>query len=212
MSIVALNLGDGLHHIPGWWGGEMQRRARDEVHRIAEVAPLRRPSTPSGHPMRVRITSAGARAWWSDDRGGYRYIDTQPDGRPLPPAPAWILEDAIAAVRLCRGREFHPDAVLVNWYSPDAALGSHRDESEPDQDAPIVSFSLGSAAPFYLRGPERTDAISKRVTLESGDCLVMLPPARGWYHEVPRILESDPLFSPLREPGRISILVRKVTP
>ncbi len=160
--------------------------------------------------MHVRITSAGAAAWWSDGRGGYRYIDTQPDGAPLPPAPPWILQDA-AQLAAGLGAPYVPDAVLVNWYDRGASLGNHRDESEPDLTAPIVSYSLGAPCQFNVRGPARDDAVSSRLVLESGDAVVMALPERGWYHEVSRILDADPLFSPLAGPGRISILVRKVT-
>ena len=201
---------NGLHHMPGHWDAATQARAVETIRELCESAPLARPSTPAGAPMNVRITSAGAAAWWSDNRGGYRYIDTQPNGAPLPEAPRWILDAARVVVLAASGEVFAPDAVLINWYEPGASLSCHRDESEIDLEAPIVSFSLGAACRFNLRGPEREDPISEHLVLESGDAVVMGLPARNWYHEVPRILDSD-MFSPLRGGGRISILVRKVT-
>jgi alkylated DNA repair protein (DNA oxidative demethylase) len=202
---------NGFHHLPGYWDGDTQRRAVETIRQLCHAAPLARPSTPAGRPMHVQITSAGAAAWWSDTRGGYRYLHTQPNGAPLPEAPQWILDAARVVVMAATGAVFAPDAVLINYYAPDASLSCHRDESEPDLDAPIVSFSLGAACPFHIRGPERDDRVSEKVVLESGDAVVMSGPSRNWYHEVPRIMASDPMFSPLRGGGRISILVRKVT-
>ena len=74
-----------------------------------------------------------------------------------------------------------------------------------------MGVQVGAPAPFRLRGPERTDPVCHTAILASGDCMVLAPPARTWYHEVPRILTADPLFSPLKSGGRLSILVRKVT-
>lgn len=206
---------DGLFHLRGFWDTAQQQRAIDAVREICKHAPLRRPSTPGGYPMRVRITSAGVAGWWADG-GGYRYVDNQPqtgvkqDGMPWPSAPRWLFDEAWRVVATCGLTPFEPDAVLVNWYDEDAFLSQHRDESEEDLEAPIVSFSLGAAAPFHLFGPNREDPISQRLTLESGDAMVLSLPARNWYHAVPRILQTDPLFTVLRKPGRISILVRKV--
>lgn len=204
----------GMHHLQGWWDADQQRHAVEQVRLIAAVAPFRRPSTPRGHAMRVQVTSAGAAGWWADHRG-YRYLPAQPhtgraqDGDPWPCMPQFFLTEAVRAAAEC-GVELEPDAALVNWYAPDASLSTHRDESEPDMTAAIVSFSLGAPAPFRLRGPERTDPVCETALLASGDCLVLAPPARSWYHEVPRLLTPDPLFSPLKSDGRLSILVRKV--
>ena len=198
-------------HFSGWWDGPNQSKAAELVRSIVEAAPLHRPRMPSGRPMRVKITSAGARAWWSDEHGGYRYLHTQPDGEPLPLAPQWLLDEGVRAAAEA-GVDFCPDAVLVNWFETGAALGNHRDESEPDKRSPIVSFSLGDPALFLVRGLERDSAVMKRTVLDSGDCFVLSGDERNSYHEVQRIYDGSPIFpSPLHAPGRVSILVRKVT-
>lgn len=202
----------GLHHLAGFWDALEQSKALELVREIQEQAPLARPSTPGGKPMRVRITSAGARAWWSDPHGGYRYRTTQHGGQPLPRAPGWLLGEALRACEQCGvDAQWSPDAVLINWYDPDAFLSTHRDESEPDQTAPIVSFSLGDACTFKVRGLERETPVQCSITLESGDCFILSGESRRCYHEVTRIHEHLPIVSPLRVPGRISILIRKVT-
>lgn len=201
----------GLRHLPGRWHANDQTHAVELVRQICAAAPLRRPHTPSGRPMGVQITSSGRAAWWSSTGAGYRYLDTQPDGRPLPAAPPWILEQASLAAAYAGVEGFTPDSVLINWYEPGVALSTHRDESEDDLEAPIVSFSLGAATGFWLRGEERESSVSARLVLESGDALVMAQPCRNWYHEVREVPAGRTLlFNPLRSPGRISILVRKV--
>lgn len=195
-----------LYHYPAWWSVLSQARALDLVRRICAVAPLRRPMTPGGRPMHVRITNAGPVGWWSDE-AGYRYAEAQPDGRPWADAHPWLLEQA-RAVALRSGERFEPDTILINWYEPDASLSTHRDEQERDRQAPIVSFSLGAPATFTLRGSERESPVSTKVRLKSGDALVMKPPARNWYHSIDKIHEPD-VFDGLDMRGRISILVRR---
>lgn len=199
---------DGFRHLPHWWSEDEQTKAANIVRELVVKAPLKRPTTPGGQPMKVQVTSAGAGAWWSDE-GGYRYLNTQPGGATLPAAPRWLINEAWKIAHAC-GVTLEPDSVLVNWYDADASLSTHRDESEEDLDAPIVSFSLGAPGVFRVRGPERTDPVSRSVVLESGDVVVMAPPCRNWYHELSRVLPSDTLFTPLKGRGRISILVRKV--
>lgn len=198
----------GLHHFSAWWSHADQAKAADLVRQLCTAAPLQRPHTPSGRPMRVRVTSGGRAAWWGDQHG-YRYLETQPSGEPLPRAPEWIMREA---VRVCTqaGVPFAPDSVLVNWYDEAAFLSTHRDESEDDLESPIVSFSLGAPATFELRGETRESPVLERRVLESGDALVMAQPCRNWFHAIARVHRADAFWNPLRGPGRISILVRKV--
>lgn len=60
----------------------------------------------------------------------------------------FLLQDlgklaAIFARILCGDDRFLAEAAIVNFYPPDSSLGPHTDHSEPDQEAPLISISLG---------------------------------------------------------------------
>lgn len=196
----------------------VQARLVEEVRGVLRGAPLVRPSTPGGAPMRVQVSAAGELGWVGD--GAYRYDPHQRDGRPWPPIPA--LWTAIAS--RVAGR--HPwDSAIVNWYDSGAALGWHRDLAEGDITLPIVTISLGDAASWAIAaerwssGPggtftpdgapllvDKIDRVS-RVRLESGDVTLLAGESRLYWHTIERIIPA-PLFSPLAHPGRVSITLR----
>lgn len=198
----------------------VQARLVEEVRGVLRGAPLVRPSTPGGAPMRVQVSAAGELGWIGD--GAYRYDPHQRDGRPWPPIPA--LWTAIAS--RVAGR--HPwDSAIVNWYDSGAALGWHRDLAEADHTLPIVTISLGDAAswaiaPEFSHGQilrKRTTDMRtgetheveaphiSRVRLESGDVTLLAGESRLYWHAIERIIAA-PLFSPLAHPGRVSITLR----
>jgi alkylated DNA repair protein (DNA oxidative demethylase) len=189
----------------------VQARLVEEVRGVLRGAPLVRPSTPGGAPMRVQVSAAGELGWVGD--GAYRYDPHQRDGRPWPPIPA--LWTAIAS--RVAGR--HPwDSAIVNWYDSGAALGWHRDLAEGDHTLPIVTISLGDAASWAVCH-QRADLGSpcpgvhvesrsvSRVRLESGDVTLLAGESRLYWHTIERIIPA-PLFSPLANPGRVSITLR----
>ncbi|XP_014276280.1 DNA oxidative demethylase ALKBH2 [Halyomorpha halys] len=93
----------------------------------------------------------------------------------------------------CLGTDYN--FVLVNRYrNGNDYIGEHRDdEKELDEEAGIVSISLGATRDFVLRHSETrkkgsASKISKvTVPLEHGSCLVMKwPTNHHWYHSLPR--------------------------
>lgn len=93
----------------------------------------------------------------------------------------WAVEAAAAA-----GLQFSPEALIVNYYGADDHMGAHLDDGEPDQQRPIVSFSLGLSCVFLLGGRRREDA-PVALRLDSGDVCVMGGESRLCFHGVPRV-------------------------
>lgn len=170
----------------------------DDIRLALRSAPLVRPRTPNGLPMRVRVSAAGKYGWVGD--GAYRYDDKQKTGKPWPAIPDRWLELANDVA----GQQSW-DSAIINWYEPDASLGWHADESERDTSLPIVTISLGDACSWAIREREGTKIFRSR--LESGAITVLRDKTRSWFHTVERIIPS-PLFSPLKNRGRISVTLR----
>jgi alkylated DNA repair protein (DNA oxidative demethylase) len=203
-----------------------QRSLVAQVQTVVQHAPWVRPHTPGGQPLRVMVSAAGERGWWSDKRG-YRYIPRHPAGHAWPPMPgAWLELWARFSTRpdLC------PDSAAINWYRADAALGWHADVSEQDVTLPIVTISLGDPATWAVR--EREGATETRCRLHTGAVTLLAGAARSYEHTIERILRpveppplqvglgieaepaSAPFFVPMVSPlpggkrGRISITMR----
>ena len=175
-----------------------QRAWASDVREVLRAAPLVRPMTSFGMPMRVRVSAAGKLGWVGD--GEYRYDPTQRGGRPWPMMPqAWLeLANEI-------GGDLPWDSAIINWYDENASLGWHQDLNETDLSKPIVTISLGDACSWAIR--EDKESPISRVRLESGAITLLAGPTRGYFHTVERIIPA-PLFSPLQEPGRISVTIR----
>jgi alkylated DNA repair protein (DNA oxidative demethylase) len=169
-----------------------------DVRGVLKQAPLVRPKTPSGMPMRVRVSAAGRLGWVGD--GAYRYDEAQHDGRPWPEIPdRWRqIADGVAGAHAW-------DSAIINWYDEGASLGWHRDQAEHDTSLPIVTISLGDSCSWAVRA--HAEAPVSRCRLETGAVTLLAGPTRGYLHTVERIIPS-PLFSPLRTRGRISITIR----
>lgn len=179
-----------------------QRILVEDVRSILRKAPLVRPVTPNGTPMRVRVSAAGKLGWVGD--GAYRYSDRQANGDEWPILPLrWAkIADDVAGKK-------HPwDSAIINWYDPDAALGWHRDLAEATR-GPIVTISLGDACSWAVRLDDESPI--SRTRLESGDVTLLDGPTRLHLHTVERIIPA-PLFSPLKTRGRVSITIRKAGP
>lgn len=174
----------------------------EDLRRVAEAAPPRRPVTPWGKEMSVAMTSAG-RVGWVTDRKGYRYEPLQPDGAPWPPIP----DAALGIWRAVSGWPDDPDCMLLNHYGEGAKMGLHRDADEGEFAAPVVSVSLGDPARFRIGGPTRKGPTAA-IELRSGDVLVMGGASRLAYHGVDRIdYGASPL---LPKGGRINLTMRVV--
>lgn len=186
----------------GYLSGDRQAAMVDALRQVLKVAPLYRPDTPMGQPMRVRMSSAGRLGWFSD-KSGYRYVPRHPQGQPWPEIPNAILEiwrDLVEATR-------PPDCCLINYYDQDARMGMHQDKDEMDFSWPVLSISLGDDALFRMGNATRggkTDSI----WLSSGDVVVMGGEARLTYHGVDRIRFGSSALLP--KAGRINLTLRVV--
>ena len=85
---------------------------------------------------------------------------------------------------------FHAEAAIVNFYPMDATLSGHKDFSEPNKSAPLVSISLGQSAIFLIGGSDKSQK-PEAILLRNGDVLIMSHRARQSFHAVPKILPSD---------------------
>jgi len=187
-----------------------QHRALDAVAEVIAEAPLFRPQMPTGPYMINSLTNCGPFGWISDKRG-YRYEETHPTtGKPWPPIPPLILEQAKALVRKAGFGAFDPDACLVNVYAADGRLSLHRDYDEADFKWPIVSFSFGNDADFLLGGLKRSDK-TQVLTLHSGDIMVFGGASRLRSHGVEKIRPgtSPVTHAALPEDGRINLTLRR---
>jgi len=195
----------GFRLLPAALSGEAQLGLAREVLSLAEVAPFYRPVTPGGKPMSVAMTNLGPLGWVTDARG-YRYGAAHPvTGEPWPPIPA-VLRALWA--ELCDA-ETGADCCLVNRYDAAARMGLHRDCDEADFRFPVLSVSLGDTAVFRLGGLKRSDP-TVRLTLRSGDVVLLGGEARLAYHGVDKVLAGSSQLIP--GGGRINLTLRRAAP
>ena len=201
----------GLVYHPLYFGVQRQVDLLAAIALVVRGAPLFRPVMPrTGKPFSVAMTNCGPLGWVSD-RAGYRYQPLHPvTGAPWPPIPRLLLDlwgdvaNGAAA----------PEACLVNIYTASARMGSHQDRDEADFSAPVVSVSLGEDAVFHAGGAKRTDPKS-RMTLRSGDVLVLGGEARLAFHGIDRVLpgtsqlDLSALHTNCR---RVNLTLRRVSP
>jgi alkylated DNA repair protein (DNA oxidative demethylase) len=161
-----------------------------DVREIDALAPFRHLITPGGLRMSVAMTNCGAVGWVSD-RSGYRYDRVDPmTGSPWPPMPVSFQRIASEAASAAGFDDYVPDVCLINRYVPGARLSLHQDRNELDDEAPIVSVSLGLPATFLFGGFKRSDRCM-RLALEHGDVVVWGGPARMRFHGVMPIAEGQ---------------------
>jgi alkylated DNA repair protein (DNA oxidative demethylase) len=192
----------GATLFPGFLTLEDQQAMAADIEAVCTAAPPVSLVTPWGKRMSVRMTSAG-RYGWHSDRSGYRYADRHPTGVAWPAIP----ESVMAVWRAVGHAEREPDCCLVNRYDVTARMGLHQDRDEADFQWPVVSISLGDDAVFRIGGTTRGGA-TERVTLRSGDVLVLGGAARLAYHGIDRILPGTSGL--LKGGGRINLTLRVV--
>ena len=129
------------------------RALLDDIHRVLDAAPLFTPSMPgSGKPFSVAMSNCGPLGWVSDKAGGYRYQAMHPQTlEPWPAIPASVL----GIWRQVANYAALPEACLINFYTPSAKMGSHRDNLSTVW--PILPKELGSGpvtAPMTPAGPQ----------------------------------------------------------
>jgi alkylated DNA repair protein (DNA oxidative demethylase) len=195
----------GFRHLAGYFDPPQQQALVAELRDVIRMAPLFVPRMPrTGKAFSVRMSNCGTLGWVSDRDGGYRYQATHPEtGLPWPAMPPKLTDlwDEVADFR------HRPEACLINYYSAGTRMGSHRDADEEDFAAPVVSVSLGDDAVFHVGGAGRGDA-KQRLTLRSGDVVVLGGEARLAYHGIDRILPGTSTL--LDEGGRFNLTLRRV--
>lgn len=201
----------GIAYHRQYFDAVTQRILLTEISSILTAAPPFQPVMPrTGKPFSVMMSNCGPLGWVSD-RSGYRYQPLHPvTSAPWPTMPARLLDlwQALSAAPA------KPEACLINLYSSAAKMGSHQDRDEADILCPVVSVSLGDDAVFHIGGTSRSGPKS-RVTLRSGDVLVMGGPSRLAFHGIDRLypgtstLDLDALHPACR---RLNLTVRRVSP
>lgn len=195
----------GCLHVPDFIDLEWQQSVMDQLRAGARL--MVQPETPSGSKLSVKLWCYGD--WWEP----YRY------SAPRLPMPSFLIDLWVKAL-------FHmpdksqwysvcdwPDTAIVNWYSPDASLGLHQDNSEAPEllaaGRPIVTISLGCTAIFKIGSHVGKMGPYQDIEVRSGDMVLMWGPSRLRYHSIVRV---DPGTSPLRQKGdgRLSITMREV--
>lgn len=195
-----------FRYLPGYIDATGQRRLVEEIRAAVGAAPLFQPTMPrTGKAFSVRMSNCGPLGWVSDKDGGYRYQATHPvTGQPWPGMPLLLLE----LWRELTGYPHPPEACLINYYAGGTKMGSHVDRDEADRAAPVLSVSLGDSAVFHVGGLKRGDP-KTRLTLASGDVLLLEGPSRFAYHGIDRILPGTSDL--LANGGRINLTLRRVT-
>lgn len=220
----------------------------DLVHRIREHAkayPFEHPRMRDGSKFGVKVTSFGSWGWWSDE-AGFRYIAKHPTTKqPWPPIDGELLTHVLPFLYMAdhAARQAEPkhspatwhvqpgpsmwsgtiDTCLVNLYAADAILGWHTDKTEQDKESPIITMSIGASARFEIK----LDDEIHRMTLHSGDGVVMAGASRNAEHRIVKILSpaelasenqvdlfagpkvETPIHNPLSNGTRISITWRR---
>ena len=195
-----------FRYLPGVLDRPRQAALLSAVEAALADAPLFQPTMPrTGKPFSVRMSNCGPLGWVSDSQLGYRYQATHPvTGRPWPPIPDMLL----ALWRQHARFEFPPEACLINYYNQSAKMGSHQDRDEHDLTAPVLSVSLGDTAKFHVGGPGRRDP-KLRMTLASGDVVILEGPSRLAFHGIDRLMPGTSTLLP--NGGRINLTLRRVT-
>jgi len=196
-----------MRHLHQYLDPASQRALLWEIRAVIAEAPLFTPTMPrTGKPFSVAMTNCGRLGWVSDKTGGYRYQETHPvTGEPWPGMPELISQ----IWRKLVDYPALPEACLINFYTPDARLGLHRDEDEQDFSAPVISVSLGASARFRVGGLKRRDP-TQSIVLGSGDVVILERQSRLVYHGVDRILPGNDGL--VEEGGRFNLTLRRVNP
>lgn len=192
--------------------GFVDERLQDRLVRLSRqllvTHPLATPTTKSGHPMALKVSSWGAVGWWGEG-GRYRYVTKHPDNRRAWPDIPDLLNNVLQKVLVEYGHSpIRFQTVLLNWYPRvTGRLGKHQDITEQDQVAPIITISLGDSCKFVI-GTETYQDKGQSLILNAGDVFVMGGASRLVYHEVQSIIPASGCI--LEHGGRISLTARRV--
>ncbi|MBC7659696.1 MAG: DNA oxidative demethylase AlkB [Chitinophagaceae bacterium] len=184
-------------------------RLTEDVRSITRIVPFRAMQTQGGAKMSLMASGCGDLTWLRDEPSSEAavYSSAIPEGEDnWPDMPPLFLDLARRAANAGGFPGFEPNACLINRYRPGAKLGLHQDRDERDDDAPIVSVSLGLPIIFLFGGLERSGPIA-RIPLDHGDVVVWGGPARLAYHGVLPLKEG---FHPAVGRERINLTFRKI--
>jgi DNA oxidative demethylase len=112
-------------------------------------------------------------------------------------------------IKLCLellGERFRADCCLINLYSEHSTLGLHVDKTEKVSQ-PILSVSLGDSATFLMGGLKKSNKV-ERITLSSGDVIILAEEARLSYHGIEKIHFGTSDL--LKKGGRLNLTIRQV--
>lgn len=198
---------NGFNFFKNYLSVELQKKALEAIDLILDECPPFTNTMWNGQPFKVINANAGLYGWVSDPTG-YRYQSFHPDTKQnWPTIPDIILQITKELTDKAGFGGFKPECCYVNFYSKDAFLGIHRDDTEDNLSAPIVSISLGDTAWFYLGGLTKEDK-KQRIILESGDCYVQGGESRNYYHSIKKILPKTSNLLP--DGGRVNLTVRQI--
>jgi alkylated DNA repair protein alkB family protein 1 len=93
-------------------------------------------------------------------------------------------------IDLLNMQPYKPQSVIVNFYNKKSAMGGHLDDGEPDQEHPILSFSIGLEGVFLIGGKSRSEGPVREIGVRGGDVVIMSGESRRRVHGVPRIRET----------------------
>lgn len=208
---------EGVAHLPGFLSLPEQARLVAEAREIARSVAntplaMTRPVVGGGQ-MSAYILSLGYH-WRTRP---YRYVDNV-DGVAVPPLPQSFVDLAHRAVERAADTAaelrpwvagYRPEAALVNYYPPGAAMGLHVDANE-ESNAPVVSLSIGDEGVFRMAGTDAPTAPFTDITVFSGDLVVFGAEARRVYHGITRINDNTGPAGTGVAQGRINITIRQV--
>jgi alkylated DNA repair protein (DNA oxidative demethylase) len=193
-------------------------RVLEDVRGVIRQAPLFTPRMFDSRPFRYRMSNCGALGWLSSPNQdeckakalrGYYYSKINPyTGNPWPKMPESIREASLIATRACGWPDFNPETCLINFYqNRNERLGIHQDNTENNEEAPVVSFSIGDTGLFQIGALSKSVELED-ILLESGDCLVLSGASRLFYHKFARLLPGT--STALASGGRLNLTVRQV--
>lgn len=118
------------------------------------------------------------------------YSSLEPDQIPSP-----LVDLPTTIYNVLGYSNFKPEAGIINYYNIQSRLGPHQDNSEPNQEAPLMSISLGASALFLIGESYEESTNYLTLCLNDGDVLIMGGRTRLAYHAVPKILTREALTS-----------------
>jgi alkylated DNA repair dioxygenase AlkB len=97
-------------------------------------------------------------------------------------------------------------AVVLLYRDGEDAIGYHKDKLlDLDEEAPIVSCSLGQARWYHLRDDIYHPTVEERLILQPGGLMLLGPKTnKNYYHSVPKVEDEKAVVGP-----RISITFRR---